>query len=364
MTVTIASTTDTESEVAEVNKVANTEKPVGDISSSQADGVPNDEDSDASGADERALSAEETDSESSVDVESSDDETDEVATEASAETDDETQEAVAEEEPRKKKKRRGRSYKDRASQLAREKAFEKQRADSLESQLQALERQREAFTRAQEAQPKKVVGESEASETAAAESSSDAAKGTEKPVQSDFDTYEDFSEALVDWKVSQRLEDHEVKRRASVEHDQVQAARNNAVAAHRVRIDAFRAENSDFDTVIEKAKDLPMTQPMQDSVINSEVGPAVMYHLSKNPEECDRIAQLHPMAAIKEMGKIEAQLEVASSGPTSRAEPVTRAPRPIKPVGGGATASTVALDKLPYQEYKKAREIALGIRQR
>jgi hypothetical protein len=363
MTVTIASTTDTESQVAEVNKVANEEKPIGDISSPQADGVPHDVASDESGADERASSAEEPDTDSSDDVEVSSAETDE-GVDASGETDDETQESVAEEEPRKKKKRRGRSYKDRASQLAREKAFEKQRADSLASQLQALERQREAFTRTQEAQSKKAAGESEDSESPATESSADAAKGTEKPVQSDFDTYEDFSEALVDWKVSERLETHEVKRRASIEHDQVLTARNRAVDAHRVRIDAFREENADFDTVIEKAKDLPMTQPMQDSVINSDVGPAVMYHLSKNPEECDRISRLHPMAAIKEMGKIEAQLEVASTGPTSRAESVTRAPRPIKPVGGGATASTVALDKLPYQEYKKAREIALGIRPR
>ena len=89
-----------------------------------------------------------------------------------------------------------------------------------------------------------------------------------------------------------------------------------------------------------------------------------MYHLSQNPEECDRIAGLNPMMAIKEMGKLEARLEDASTGPSSSGFSVTKAPRPIKPVGGGATASTARLDDLPYQEYKRQREIQLGIRER
>ena len=96
---------------------------------------------------------------------------------------------------------------------------------------------------------------------------------------------------------------------------------------------------------------------MQDTVLHSEHGPALMYHLCQNPEECDRIAQMHPLAAIKEMGRLEMQLEVATHpGPTHVAEPVTKAPRPIKPVGGGATASTVPLDQMSYQDFKRARE--------
>ena len=115
-----------------------------------------------------------------------------------------------------------------------------------------------------------------------------------------------------------------------------------------------------FDAVIEQGKDLPMTAPMQDSVMNSDMGPAVMYHLCRFPEECDRIAALPPMVAIREMGKLEARIEAAQTGPVSSAASVTQAPRPIKPVGGGATASTVPLDQMDYQSYRHARMKGFG----
>ena len=95
---------------------------------------------------------------------------------------------------------------------------------------------------------------------------------------------------------------------------------------------------------------------MQDTVLSSESGPALMYHLCKNPETCDRIASLPPLVAIKELGRLEAQLEVASSGPTQAARTVTKAPKPIKPVGGSAIASsTVPMDQMNYQDYRRVR---------
>lgn len=267
-----------------------------------------------------------------------------------AETDDseEVVEAAPEELPKKKRRRRGRSYKERASQLAREKATESARADALLEELDALRAQRET-------PPLPAERPDLTTET-------DTPDATTRPDQSKFETYEAFQEALVDWKVSQRLSAHEREQSARVEAERKQQGRREAVAAHTARIDAFREAHPDFDTVIEQAKDLPVTPPMQDTVLHSEHGPALMYHLCQNPEECDRIAQMHPRDAIKEIGRLEAQLDVAqTTGPTPKAEPVTKAPRPIKPVGGGVTASTVPLDQMNYQDYKRARERQIAL---
>jgi hypothetical protein len=371
MTVTIASTTDTDKHVAELTESENTETSPQEISAPQADGVPSDEEpsSASSSGDvplpfdkeettENAVEAAPSDSEPALEPEPG---TDAVAAANSDEAAD-GEEAVEAETP-KRRRRRGRSYKERASQLAREKAIEKQRADSLQAQIEAMNRERQAPPPPQTESPGEADESKEASgEVAQSQSGATGAKA--KPDQSDFDSYEEFQEALVEWKVGEQLTVH-TERLASIEQESAQKrAHEQAVAAHSERIDAFRADHSDFDAVIDKAKDLPMTRPMQDSVLNSEAGPAIMYHLSRNPEECDRIASMHPLQAIKEIGKIEARLEGAQTGPSSPAEPVTRAPRPIKPVGGGATASTVSIDKLPYQEFKRAREIQLGIRER
>jgi hypothetical protein len=344
MTVTIASTTDTEQQVVDATNVANDA-----TSETQPETT-------AAASDESAPVAEDAPVEDAL--ESPDEAIEVSGSEASDEqsvTDPDPEEAPAEASaPKRKRRRRGRSYKDRASQLAREKATETARADALEARLRALENTELPQAPRAESEPDTPpVNEEETVET----SPPTAEAGSEgRPTQENFETYDEYQEALLDWKVTQRLQAHTVEQRDRIERQETQRAQEQLVATHTARIDQFRAEHSDFDAVVEKGKNLPMTRPMQDSVLNSDAGPALMYHLCQNPEECDRIAGMHPMQAIKEMGKLEARLEVAQSGPTPRAESITRAPRPIKPVGGGVTASSVPLDQMSYQDYKRARE--------
>jgi hypothetical protein len=346
MTVRVASTSDTEAEVQEATKFTSEAAP-----SEETSPVAEEEIAPAS------LVAEAQDTEETEELEET--------AESAAGTDSEeepappivmaTSEEVSKEEAplKRKRRRRGRSYKDRASQLAREKAAATLRANTLEMELEKLRTQ----VTAPPILPAPVetpVAAPPAEETPPVEATAASTDG--KPVQEQFETYDAFQEAMVDWKVNQRLEKHETQQRDRIERDRVQRAQEESVAAHTARIDTFRAAHTDFDAVIEKGKNLPLTRPMQDAVMNSESGPALMYHLCQNPEECDRIAGLHPMMAIKEMGRLEAHVEAADTGPASSAELVTKAPRPIKPVGGGATASTVPRDQLPYREYKRLRD--------
>lgn len=358
MTVTISSTTDTESEVraaagtpapestdtaAEETAAAVDQSSLGEVSATEGDaqGTLELEADAVEGVTEEA-STDEAPVEAVGEGATEDDEREETA-----ESDqEETVEVAPDETPKKKRRRRGRSYKERASQLAREKASEAARADALAAKLAAIEANQRVPTPAPDPPP-------DSPPEAQGEPASQ-----EKPKQSSFTSYEDYQEALVEWKVSQQIEAHEKDRAERMESDQKRQRQQNVVDAHVARIDAFREAHPDFDAVVEEAADLPVTDPMHDAVLNSESGPALMYHLCKNPEECDRISQMHPLSAIKEMGRLEAQLDVARSttGPTPKAEPLTKAPRPIKPVGGGVTASTVPLDQMNYQDYKRARE--------
>jgi hypothetical protein len=352
MTVNIASTTDTEAEVAEALNVESVTENVPVEATTQAEATPQAEpDAEIDDAVDETLEA--TPSDDDVEVGDRQD-SDKPYVEASSDDD----------APKRKRRRRGRSYKDRASQLAREKAIEKSRADSLEAQLAAYQKdQVKAPAPAEPAAPRdSVTAAAPPSATAAPPSataappSATAAPADGRPAQEDFETYDAFQEAVMDWKVQTKIAEHEAGRARIERESAQQRAQETLVATHSARIDAFRSEHEDFDAVVERGKDLPITRPMQDAVLNSDVGPGLMYHLCQHPEECDRISEMHPMMAIKEMGKLEARIEAAQTGPVSSAETVTRAPRPIKPVGGGATASTVPLDQLPYQEFKRMRE--------
>ena len=342
MTIKIASTTDTETAI-EAAMTKTDESPVGELSASQADGVPHD--------DVAPESTEESVEVSAPDTEVVDSEPDSETGAAEEETGAPDQITVSEDDlnetPKPKRRRRGRSYKDRASALAREKAEEKQRADALEAELYRA--------RQQPLQQPPPPQEPRPSEPTPAEAAP-ATPTDGRPNQDDFETYEAFSEAMVDWKVDQRMGEFQAQEHERIERAQEQRAREEIVARHQARIDTFRSSHDDFDAVFEQGRNLPVTPPMRDAVLNSEAGPALMYHLCSNPDECDRIANMHPMAAIKEMGKLEAQIEAASqTGPSSSARPVTQAPPPIQPVGGGATTSTTPLDQLPYQEFKRIR---------
>jgi hypothetical protein len=358
MTVTIASTTDTVQEVEEATAVANEEPtPVveAEASTDPVEGVEA----------QPEESAEEPEPlEAAGEVATEDDEVGETAEEPEEEQVAAPEEAnEAEEAPKKKRgRRRGRSYKERASQLAREKAVETARSRALEEENAALRRaaqeQRQSAVDARVDKPEEdSVREDPVQEETEPKQEASEEEVAKKPLQENYETYDEFQEALVDWKVESRLQAHEAKVRDDRQREQEAQRAQEAVAAQQARIDKFRSEHEDFDAVIAEADgNLPLSAPMRDVFRSSEHGPELMYYLCKNPDECDRIAYLHPLEAIKEMGKIEARFEVADSGPTSQAEPVTRAPRPIKPVGGGATASSVPLDQMSYQDFKRARE--------
>ena len=104
----------------------------------------------------------------------------------------------------------------------------------------------------------------------------------------------------------------------------------------------------DFAAVAERA-DVTISPPMAATIMQIENGPQVAYHLGKNPAEAARIAALPPLNAVFELGRLAASL--AAPKPPA----VTRAPDPIRPVGGATPAVAPALADLSMEEYAARR---------
>lgn len=139
-----------------------------------------------------------------------------------------------------------------------------------------------------------------------------------------FETYEDYADALAERKAQQLL--------ARREAEQQQRA---LVEAYHEREEAVRDKYDDFEMVAYNPE-LPVTEVMARAIQASEIGPEVLYHLGTNPKEAARISRLDPILQAREIGKIEVQLGAAP--PVKR---TSNAPAPIDPVTPRASGAPV-----------------------
>lgn len=153
-----------------------------------------------------------------------------------------------------------------------------------------------------------------------------------KPKEDDFATAAEFVEALADWKYEQRAAT-EREARQRVEKEQSQTALQKKVQSD---IALFRAAQPDFDEVMEDAA-FQSTPLMIHELQESDMGPALLYHFAKNPDEANSIAEMtDPVKVARAVAKIEARLTSAPA--KNKQAPITPTPAPIKPVAASRQA--------------------------
>jgi hypothetical protein len=179
-----------------------------------------------------------------------------------------------------------------------------------------------------------------------------------KPDPSKYETHADFVEALTDWKTEQKFKEHGQKQ----VQDQLQTEQAKQVQSYVEKRDAFKTTHTDFDELMEDVADIPVSLVVQDIIITSEHGPALAYELAKNKEEFARINKLSPMAAARELGRLEAKFSSQASQEKKTETKTTKAPAPLAPVRGSSAAVPKSLQEAAehsFQAYKKQREAEL-----
>lgn len=100
------------------------------------------------------------------------------------------------------------------------------------------------------------------------------------------------------------------------------------------RAEEIKTRIPDFDKTIEKfyGDGGRLSPTVQEEIRESEKGPALVYHLAKNPHIAAELNSLSPRDVAREIGRLEARL--ASPAPKKQ----TAAPAPLNtPKGGSAT---------------------------
>jgi hypothetical protein len=208
-----------------------------------------------------------------------------------------------------------------------------------------------------------------------------------KPKQDDFATYDEFTEALAEFKADQKFREAEGKIKAEFERrDQEAQARAAAMQRHQFEQQAAQAFNakveeakgkySDYDATVAASVSLPVTPEVGLVIQNEPFGVELGYYLMKNPAELDRINSMAPLARFTALGHLGARIEagIISNGevvtpqavapvakPTLVPKPIaSKAPMPPPRVHAGVVAPQKSPDEMTLSEYNAWRAAGNG----
>lgn len=163
-----------------------------------------------------------------------------------------------------------------------------------------------------------------------------------RPKLEDFESTEDWAEALSDWKIEEKL---------AARDQQASQAREVQTFQEKERVfqrnaAQFTLDHDDFDEVI---RSIPLSESTYKAALNSEKAPELLYHLGNDFELASRIDSMDSVSAAMELGRIEASLARAARN-------VSNAPEPVTPVSGVGGDADVDPDNMTTNEWLEWRE--------
>lgn len=222
------------------------------------------------------------------------------------------------------------SFQERISSLTR-------RAKEAESRAEAAQRE------AQQAQERVRYFESQIQ----------AVQPTPRPKLEEFEYDEQrHAEALDQWyseNQERSAQSAYLRQQQAAVQLATQQAQKAKAQAFTEKANAYAVEHEDFYPSLQTLQSIGVGPAIQQAAQVSENGPALLYHLSKNPHVAQEINSMHPVQGIMRLAQIESRLSQTVAPKPSQA------PAPQRPVGSKAPVGKDP-DKMSPEEYVKFRE--------
>jgi hypothetical protein len=178
----------------------------------------------------------------------------------------------------------------------------------------------------------------------------------QEPQPSQFADAFEYAKALAEFSTEKAL----AERDRQVAQAREQEAQQKIIQSWAQKVQDAKAELPDFDDLV-ASSDVVVNNAVRDAILESDVGPRILYHLAENNDLAKKIASLSPNAALREIGRLEAKFEAKPE--TKQTAPVVRskAPAPIQPIRGGQGQPDVPMSANgewhgSYQAWKLARK--------
>jgi hypothetical protein len=177
-----------------------------------------------------------------------------------------------------------------------------------------------------------------------------------EPQLANFQSYDDYTKATARWVARQELTSARDSERASGEQARQREQFSQFAEQYAQKLPAIRQQMPDYDEVAARIPMIPETRHITRAVLESNVGPQLVYFLGTHPEALEAIMAAPTFEAhLRLIGRYEAQVEA-----TTTAQPATprttRAPEPVTPVShAGATTIGKPDPTSSLAEWRKAR---------
>ena len=165
----------------------------------------------------------------------------------------------------------------------------------------------------------------------------------------DFDDLDKFIEAKTEFQAEQKIKG------LQQDHQRELNKRSQQMLVNSWEEKSARAYDKydDFDEVV---GDIKPVNGISVAIMQADNAEDVAYYLGKNIKEAQRIAQLDPIAQIREIGRLEAKL----LNEPQKAKTPSQLPEPIRPLRGSASTAKSSLEAQDYATFLKLRNKELG----
>ena len=149
----------------------------------------------------------------------------------------------------------------------------------------------------------------------------------QEPQPSQFQDAFEYAKALAEWSTEKALREREQQ-----EYQRKVAEEQARVTQSWVqKQNAMKADLPDYEEKVAQLE-IPVAPEIREAIMTSDIGPKVLYHLADNVEFAQKLAEMPVAKALREIGKLEAKLEVKAEEIVKTVATKSKAPAPINPL--------------------------------
>ena len=175
----------------------------------------------------------------------------------------------------------------------------------------------------------------------------------EEPQPGQFQDAFEYAKALAQFSTEKALRERDQQEA----NKKLNEERQKTIQSWSAKLEKMKAEMPDYDDIVSTAN-VTVSDDIRDSILESDVGPRILYHLAEDLEFAQKIAAMPTRKALVEIGKLEKLYERNEAKQETVVK--SRAPAPIKPLRAGNGQADIPINSSgefhgTYQTWKEAR---------
>jgi len=175
----------------------------------------------------------------------------------------------------------------------------------------------------------------------------------EEPQPGQFQDAFEYAKALAQYSTEKALQERdqqEANKKANEERQKV-------IQSWSEKLEKVKADMPDYDDIVSTAN-VVVSDDIRDSILESDVGPRILYHLAEDLEYAQKLAQMPTRKALVEIGKLEKLYERNEVKKDTVVK--SKAPAPIRPLKAAGGVADIPINSSgefhgTYQSWKEAR---------